>query len=280
MDKKLNIYSWNVLNPNININYMTWKNSCNKFCAKQLAKIDNLRFMSYRKNAIISIINYWLNKNTNVIICLQEVCNQLLQQIRKLENVSFHHTKLINDNCQVTIIKGFTSSEKKIALNINNKEQYALKVILDDIIEINNLHLHWSWNKDHISKAGHIIDASLKKEYIVICGDMNKTFTTIQPFLDEFNCLLLDDEVKGYTGINTETGNKDIIDHIFLSANVHNRSDLKIITNVKKYQIMYNIEKIIKHYQGKWTSEKWIKVRKNKDISDHKPVKVTIKIEK
>lgn len=277
MDKKLNIYSWNVLNPNIGINYMTWKTSCGSKHSRKLAKIDLQRFNVWRKDTIISIIMSWLNSNTNVIICLQEVCKDLINDIKKIKNVIFHHTKLVMDNCQLTICKGLNvTGHKAIKLTINNIEKYALKVILDNEIEVNNLHLYWSWSKEDIGKAGQIIDASIEKEYIVICGDMNKTFTTIQPFLDEFNCLLIDDDLIGYTGIETETGNNEIIDHIILSANIYDKSDIEIISKINKYHIMYNIEKIINLYDNNWSSDKWIMTRKNKDISDHKPIKVSI----
>ena len=108
--------------------------------------------------------------------------------------------------------------------------------------------------------------------------DFNKTLEDVQPFLDEFNCLLLDDEVEGYTGIYPATGKKEIIDHIFLSSNIHHKSDLKIISRVKDYQIIYNVEKIVDLYDNYWSCDKWLLVRPNKDVSDHKAVKVTIKI--
>ena len=277
MNKKLNIYSWNVLNSNANINYMTWKTLCKSKHSKKLAVIDLERYHSFRKDAILDILNYWLNSGPNVVICLQEVCDDLLQSI-KLLDVTVHNTKLINDNCQATIIKGFTAVSKSTLLNIGNKEKFVLITILDDEVEVNNLHLHWTWTKDDIIKAGKIVDDGLKKEYIVMCGDFNKTLEDVQPFLDEFNCLLLDDEVEGYTGIYPATGKKEIIDHIFLSSNIHHKSDLKIISRVKDYQIIYNVEKIVDLYDNYWSCDKWLLVRPNKDVSDHKAVKVTIKI--
>lgn len=272
---RLNIYSWNVLNPNINISAMTWKRFGSKSLSRKIAQIDYSRFVVFRKQAIINVLLSWC-KHDKTVICLQEVCNDLLNDIKKIPGVKVGYTELINDNCQVTIVKGMIPIFSEYELKIAKKDKRMLKTTFDNM-EINNVHLHWSWSADNISIVGRIIESSIESEYFIICGDMNKTFKTIEPFMNEFDCLELQSGLKGYTGVNTKTGNLDIIDHIFLSTNIENHSDIKILSKVDKYHILYNFEKIIKYFKREFVTSDWIKKRHNKDLSDHKPIHMTIK---
>lgn len=273
MIKKLILYSWNVLNPTIHINAMSWKNYTER--KNQLASIDNVRFSIYRKIAIMNIINEWL-RSKYVVICLQEVCEELLLEIKDIENIDVFYTKMKDNDCRVTIVKGFDNPTfERIHIEFDNKRKDGLLVTIDNY-EIYNLHLHWKWTSD-ISKVGKIIETHIKSDKYIICGDMNKSIKDIQPFIDEFDCLYFSD-IKGYTGINTITSKRGIIDHIFTSSAIENKSNIHIISKVLKYKIMYKFSKILKMINN-ITAETWISNRKDRDISDHKPIRLIIKIE-
>jgi endonuclease/exonuclease/phosphatase family metal-dependent hydrolase len=272
MDKKLIIYSWNVLNPNIHINMMSWK----KKYRNKMAVLDNVRFTLFRKNAILNIIQIWLNSKYNVVICLQECCQELIDELILLDVQLFQTVQDKNDDYRVTIVKNAEIvSWEEIELNLNGKQKNALKIVLSSGIDIINTHLHWRWNISDTKKAAKLMIKKLCSEKFVICGDMNKTQTTIQGFLDEFDCIMINNELLGYTGINTQTGKKDIIDHILLSNNIVNPSKIKIINTVNQYKLMYNFKKIKMHYES---TEEWLEERHNRDISDHKPIKIKIEI--
>lgn len=273
---RLNIYSWNVLNPNINISVMTWKKLCDKQTSRKISQIDFSRFCAFRKQAIINVLLSWLQRDKTVI-CLQEVCNDLLKEIKLIPNIKVGNTELLNDNCQVTIVKGLSPIFSEYELNIANKDKRMLKTTFDNI-EINNVHLHWTWTADNLSIIGRLIDSSIESEYYVICGDMNKTFKTIQPLMNEFDCLELQSGLKGHTGVNTMTGDMDIIDHIFLSTNINSHSDIKILSKVDDYHILYNFKKIVTYFKHDFTTSNWLKKRPNKDLSDHKPITITLNI--
>lgn len=272
----MKIYSWNVLNPNINISYKTWTKFNNKSLAKRIAQADYARFSLFRKHAIIKVLKQWL-KTDKVVICLQEVNNELLNSIKQINNVTVDNTTLLNDNCQTTIVKGYDVTASEIILDINKKDKRVLKSVLNNGLEINNVHLHWSWTPDHISIAGRILEDSIKSKYFVVCGDMNKTFETINPFMNEFDCLEIQTGIKGFTGIDTQTGNLDVIDHIFLSTNIDDHSDIKIISKVNDYCILYNFAKVYKLFKYEnYSVNEWISNRINKDLSDHKPVMISL----
>ena len=77
------LVSWNVLNPNIEINKMTYNFYSNKY-ALDIAKVDNLRFSEFRIHVIVNIIDNLLRLfNNNIIICLQEVNNDLKNELYK-----------------------------------------------------------------------------------------------------------------------------------------------------------------------------------------------------
>lgn len=271
---KLNIYSWNVLNPNVNISVMTWKRLCDKQTSRKISQIDFSRFCAFRKQAIINVLISWLQCD-KIIICLQEVCKDLLNDIKKIPNIKVGNTELLKDNCQVTIVKGLKPIFSEYELNIANKDKRMLKTTFNNI-EINNVHLHWTWTAKHLSIIGRLIDSSIESKYYVICGDMNKTFTTLQPLMNEFDCLELQSGLKGYTGVNTVTNKLDIIDHIFLSTNIESHSDIKILNKVNDYHIFYNFKKIISYFKNDFTTSNWLKKRHNKDLSDHKPITISI----
>lgn len=272
MSKKLIIYSWNVLNPTIHINAMSWKKYLNEK-ASQMATIDYTRFTLYRKQAILNIIMYWL-QSPHVVICLQEVCKELLESIKCID-AYVCYTKYHNNDHRVTIVKGYNVRKEYIDITINNVKKDGLKVTLDNDMEIYNLHLHWKWTNSDNIKVAKIILPKVKKEKFIICGDMNKTAVNMQSFLDEFDCLYVAD-VKGYTGYDL-TG-KQVIDHIFVSVAIEDKSNIKILKHIKDHSIMYDFKKIIKLYnKGGFTSESWLYNRENKDVSDHRPIRVIIK---
>ena len=106
---------------------------------------------------------------------------------------------------------------------------------------------------------------------------MNKTFRDISVFLDEFDCIRHNKNMRSYTGIYPKNNKKEIIDHIFISSTLNANGKLKIIKKVDDYTIMYNIYKIKKIYEHNLlTLEYWLNKRFNKDISDHRPVKLEL----
>lgn len=273
MDKNLIIYSWNILNPKIGINRMSWKTTN----SKEMAVLDFARFTLFRKNAIMDIIHSWFNTENNVVVCLQEVCMELINEFRKNKHMykMFRTKNNSKDDYRVTLVKGMKVNFcQEIKLNINSVKKHGLKIILDNNMDIFNVHLHWKWSNNDMKTVGKIIEENVSSEKFIICGDMNKTQKTIQNLLDVFDCILIDDSLKGYTGINTQNGKKDIIDHIFPSTNIENISKIKIIKKVDKYKIMYDFEKILK--MKNLTAEQWVNKRLNKDVSDHKPIRIKI----
>jgi len=272
MEETIKIYSWNVFNPIVSINIKAWKRVCGKD-AIFLSMLDNKRFTSFRCTAIIEILNEWLSSNKKVIICLQEVSDVLLQEI----NNSFPSCSIYSTNdksMRTTIVKGIVSVNEFITLYEDN----IGLLIKTEYFDVLNVHFYWKWTKDIVTQVGNVINNKLDHKYI-LCGDFNKPLRDLDDFLDSFDCLTVYDvnNNKKYTGINTQTGKKEIIDHIILSSDIQNVSKIKIISKVKNYKIMYNFKKIYSLYK-KNKSNIWKKYRLNKDISDHKPITVTIKI--
>lgn len=272
----LKLYSWNVLNPNINISIMTWKNKYGSKMARRIAQTDYVRFCMFRKDAIINILKEWL-KSDNVVICLQEICNELLEAMRLISGTYIGHTKMINDNCQVTI-SNVKMTHYDIKLDVGGSVKRCLKSVINNI-DIFNVHLHWKWCSPMIKIAGSIIDKNITSEKFIICGDFNNNFQELFSFLDTFDCVQFQ-HLKGSTGVNTKTGKMDLIDNIFLSSNIDRHSNIRIIQRVIKYTIMYNFEKIINILQkSNFNVRSWIDGKyKNKFISDHRPVAISIDI--
>lgn len=264
---KIKIYSWNILNPIVSINIKSWQKTCGKDSIF-LSMLDNKRFTKFRKFAILHIIKEWI-KNDKVIICLQEVCEEMLQLLKdKLLDCTIYDTN--DKSMRVTICKGIISTAEPVILY----ENYIGLLLKTELFDILNVHFYWKWTDDIVKKIGERFNEMFSKKFI-ICGDFNRNITDLGIFLDEFDCVSTQDDIKGYTGINVKNNKKDIIDHIFISSDI-NASNIKIISKVKNYKIMYNFKKIYSLYKIKKSLSIWKDNRVCKDISDHKPIMISI----
>lgn len=255
---------------------MTWKHKL-KADSLEMAIIDRKRFF-HRKAIIIDIIKTWLSRDS-VIICLQEVSKEILKEILMLKHTNcnvFYNVcdNMVKNDIMLTIIVKNCNVVSCSELYFDKKRSF-LKLTANNL-NIYNVHIHWKWSNLELKHAGKIIYESIDKEKYVICGDMNNTLVNIEPFLDEFDCIRSNNNVS-YTGIDTKTFTKEAIDHIFVSASMTVTNNVRVISKVKNYKIIYNINKLTKMF-GKITYKKWIKYRKNKDISDHKPVYLLLDI--
>lgn len=265
----LQLYTWNVLTPNIHVNRMTWK-----YCSSEplkLAKLDKKRYMD-RKKVQLSIINKWL-ENENVIICLQEVCKELLEEILSIGNVqvfySNHKRFKNNDSNLVIICKGYDCS----GIEENIIDRSMLKLTIQDI-DIYNVHFYWKWSIEEINKISKYINNNVKQKFI-ICGDFNKQIEDLNKFMDNLSCIYLT-KSKKYTA--TFKGKKVIIDHILISSSLVLK-EYKVYKHVLGYKILYNVKRLCKLYEKKLlTFNSWKNKRTNNDISDHLPVKATVLI--
>ena len=279
----LYIYTWNILNPLPYISKMSWKklttNSAN------IAEIDYKRYFIYRSNIILKIIQYWLfRKKYPTIICLQEIPKDLLDQLLVLyssNNISYSSDIKKNDY-RVTIVNNCEIIKTKNIL-INNYKNILLTTIKVDntkIYECANVHFHWSWKLDDLDNAAILLKDNLDESLpFIIVGDFNKPIELLESFMNQFDCVQFNKINNKYTSHLThldETNKLGIIDHILLSSefNTDKNTKLKILSKILKYKIFYNFQKILKF--KKLTPEIWIKERKNKDISDHKPVRLKI----
>ena len=96
----LNIYTWNILNPQPHISQMSWTSffietinppkgtsySTSSNQSFEIATIDYERYKLHRIFILIKIIKYWiqvaLNDKSPTIICLQEVNLDLLEKLK------------------------------------------------------------------------------------------------------------------------------------------------------------------------------------------------------
>ena len=207
-----------------------------------------------------------------------------------------------DSNYRVTIVINceIINSKEIIFPNLSKGKSVLLSniKIKNKIYQCFNVHFHWSWTLIQLDYVAtiikNIIDESLPCPFIIV-GDFNKPIDLLESFMDQFDCIQFNKQTngkecfaslnlcKGYTSMLTHIKDslnpkKGIIDHILLSSDfiTDKKTKLKIISNVFKYKIFYNFNKII--LIKNLTSQKWIDKRKNKDISDHKPVNLEISI--
>lgn len=201
-DDKIYLVSWNVLNPNITVNKMTYNFFSNNF-ATDIAIVDNLRFNEFRKNAILQIIEKLIDLfGNNIIICLQEVNENLLSDLRTLsenKNFQIETTSPDYDDYRVTIMaKDKWIIETKILFkeitnvktglltfckNINDSENKNIKIF--------NVHFpHCVKNVSDYQPIRDEIHSNIFDESnYLICGDYNSlyvdTFSSMFDFLPQ-----------------------------------------------------------------------------------------------
>jgi endonuclease/exonuclease/phosphatase family metal-dependent hydrolase len=152
----LNIYTWNILNPQPHISQMSWtlySTSSNQ--SFEIATIDYERYKLHRIFILIKIIQYWiqvaLNDKSPTIICLQEVNLDLLEKLKILvANKQISWSNDTDSNHRVTIVVNCEIVNSK-EIKFNETSGIKCRSILLSNIKIKNkiyqcfnVHLHWS----------------------------------------------------------------------------------------------------------------------------------------
>lgn len=208
----IRIYSFNVLNSEELVLNITYRKI---FLQKELidlaVKLDTERYLLFRKQAILDIIKYFINKK-QCIVSLQEVNKDLLDSLIQLfgnENVKFNTSidtiKYVRDDVvhnglkyeyRVTIISNDLEFIKSFDIELDNRTakknalytQITLKNNREKIIQNINLHLHYKSNENNLIEFGEKIFCYIDHQYpFYICGDFNKSVSNLKPFLNAIN---------------------------------------------------------------------------------------------
>jgi len=281
---KINICTWNLLNPEPYISQMTWSNFVPKDQANQIALVDFERFSLFRAQAIVRIIKWMCTKSSSpLIICLQEVHPKLLTKLKELVNqdqIAVHQETPIN--YLVTIVTKSTIQFTK-SIRFNEKAVLLTKInIGDKIISCVNLHFYWKWSILDIERIGSELSNELEEPY-VLAGDFNKPIELLEGFIKLFDCMLYRSDLRSesFTSIQTHSNSSSnptygTIDHILLSSDFtyNDKTKYKILAKAAGYKIFYSFDKIIKLFKSKkiTNQSEWIDLNPNSGISDHKPV--------
>ena len=251
LDNLIDIVSFNVLNFNFNYSLYLFKNYSHQIkqlypheitnqelnmIIKNLVKIERKEFELFRKSKLLIIIKSWIKANQ--IVCLQEVSNELLHELKKIygtqlvstlnittiPNIDDHRVIIIPDSYQIIKIdklifdNGIKTKECLIThIQNSNKKEFV----------VFNLHIHWqSQELDYINFA-HQIKKYIESTFsgsipFIICGDFNGSIDSIYitNFIKEINeQFKLDTNSVGYLEEYTshDTRKKDNvswIDHI------------------------------------------------------------------
>lgn len=275
---KINICTWNLLNPEPHISQMTWSNFVSKDKAKTIAEVDFKRFSLFRAQAIIKIIKWMCTKSTNpLIICLQEVHPLLLSQLQELVNPD---QIVYNQSSQLVTIVTKCVIQSSQSIKFNNKSVLLSKInIGNKIISCVNLHFYWKWSIPEIEIIGSELSSVLEEPYI-LAGDFNKPIELLEGFMGLFDCMLYRSEFKpgSFTSIQTHNTTTSlnptygIIDHILLSSDFEytDKTKYKILSKASGYKIFYSFNSVLGIKE--LTASTWLKLRPKSDISDHKPI--------
>lgn len=293
---KLNLYSFNVLNPNPKVTKMLYCNNMSftnderkdDICKTYLPAADSIRFIDFREQALINIIQHWL-KDPNAVVCLQEINDTFLTRLKnifstnnKLSSTTFEEKAYYKD-CRVTILGAnysftkvndieFTNEFEDVNIRTQKKEtktniKNGLYTQIQDnnnniSYDLFNVHFHFRSNVNDIENYIEQINTvrNIENEFI-ICGDFNKPFDELDAIFKKNknleNYILPLGSV--FTSFNTETEGKGetgyidklIIDYIICSKNC-NILDFKILPTVDtediKYNLFYDINEIKKLY--------------------------------
>jgi endonuclease/exonuclease/phosphatase family metal-dependent hydrolase len=288
---KLNICTWNILNPEPSISFMSWKgwiksNPKYKINPYTIASVDYNRFIEFRSHSIINILNWMLNKSPHpLIICLQEVHPLLLDKLKTLvQSNQIAIGQETQTNFLVTLItKGYITKYKQIYLD--KKIALISKIQFHNfkqVISCANIHFYWKWSTIQINTFGQELVSNLKTPFI-IAGDFNKPIYMLEEFIGLFDCVLYNStQDQGFTSTLTHKAISDAkpelgqIDHIMFSSEfiINNSTKYKILSKLLGYKIFYQFEKIIKLFDSKKITNKseWNDSSLNYGLSDHKPV--------
>ena len=159
----LNIYTWNLLNPQPHVSQMSWKeySSTRSF---EIATFDYKRYKLHRIFILKKIIKYWISQSQNnnlnpTIICLQEVNLDLLEKLKLIvTNKQISWSSDTDSNHRVTIVINCEIiNNKEINFDKSNNSNMESSLIGRSILLSNikiknkiyqcfNVHLHWSWS--------------------------------------------------------------------------------------------------------------------------------------
>ena len=293
---KLNICTWNLLNPEPTISFMSWKgwiksNPKYKINPYTIASVDYNRFIEFRSHAIINILNWMITKSPcSLIICLQEVHPLLLDKLKTLvQSNQIAIGQETQTNYLVTLItKGYITEYKQI--HLDKKIALITKIQfhkLNQIISCANIHFYWKWSEYQIQTFGQELVSNLDTPFI-IAGDFNKPIDMLEEFMGLFDCVLYNSTLnQGFSSILTHKHGSEFnskpelgqIDHIMFSSEfrIGNSTKYKFLSKLLGYKIFYQFEKIIKLFESKKITNQsdWVVLSPNSGISDHKPVFVS-----
>lgn len=300
---KLNVCTWNLLNPEPTISFMSWKGWICQFRKNcdlaqavgtksspspyTIASIDYERFVNFRSQAIINILSWMISKSPQpLIINLQEVHPLLLSKLKNLVSP----TQIVvgqetQSNYLVTIVtQGHITTSKSIFLDKKIALVSKIKFPnLDQEISCANIHFYWKWSSTQVKTFGQELVSNLDTPF-VIAGDFNKPIDMLEEFMDLTDCILYNDLTKSkpqpYTSVLThkpdELPELGQIDHIMFSSEfvVGSTTKYKILSKLLGYKIFYSFAKLIELFESNKISNysKWVNLRPGSDISDHKPV--------
>ena len=239
----LNIYTWNILNPQPHISQMSWtsffiktinppkgqrsKESLNLFEGKaystspnrsfEIATIDYERYKLYRIFILIKIIQYWiqvaLNDKSPAIICLQEVNLDLLEKLKTLvtnkqiswsNDTDSNHRVTIVINCEIVNNKEIKFDETSIKCKSILLSNIKIK---NKIYQCFNVHLHWSLDLTSLDYVATIIKNNIDESMpFIIVGDFNKPIDLLESFMDQFDCIQFNKQIdseSSYTSMLT-----------------------------------------------------------------------------
>lgn len=280
---KINICTWNLLNPDPKISYKSWIPYLDQKTALIFAKYDYKRYNNSRIYGILNIIKFMCKKSENpLIICLQEVNPKLVLKLQK----NFSSNQLVINketkrNYLVTIVTK-TNIIKSDKIILDKKIAQITHINLQNqIICCANVHFYWKWSSDEVLQYGSDLIRHLEHPFI-IAGDFNKPINMLSEFMDLFDCVLYNSINDGFTSHLTHLPNNKtseinksnvgIIDHIMFSSEFSFGEDTKykIVNNINRYKIYYNFEKLIKMNENDLIE--WSNKKTRNDISDHKAV--------
>lgn len=285
---KLNVCTWNLLNPEPSISFMSWKGWTSlksNSSPYTIASIDYERFVNFRSKAIINILSWMISKSPQpLVINLQEVHPLLLDKVKKLvEPTQIVIGQETQSNFLVTIItQGHIVTSKSVQLD--KKIALVSKIKFPNLnqeISCANVHFYWKWSISQIKIFGQELINNLDTPFI-IAGDFNKPIDMLEEFMGLADCILYNDlKTQAYTSILThksEFNKPELgqIDHIMFSSefNAGINTKYKILSKILGYKIFYKFESIVKLFISDQITDykSWINLRPGSDISDHKPV--------
>lgn len=230
----LNIYTFNVLNPNISVSNIVFRCAIDgdfktkMEISKHIAEVDLIRYNKYRENIIISMIKSWLTQES--IICLQEVCEELLKSLKKhkfnivhtktKDMVIFSGSNILKDEYRVIILskhlKLTSANELEIKTTIIQKNAIYINAVTSTgtTIQCICMHMHWKNGIDEIKHISENIKHILTDAPYFICGDFNNIAISplMIPFIADLSNVYNMKDLKNienkYTSI---TSNKELI---------------------------------------------------------------------